>query len=577
MVWVGEICAAELAISCWTLDSRGGAGSRPLWLACLVLLAASSTPDDPYLILITPAFFGALLIALPAAPTNVNVKKIPLPWRYGIALVCVLLCGGAVSALLTSRRTAISQWGLQFLSERVSFEAGSLSVSPELTSTFGDPGSLTRALRVQGNGDLSHLRGTAYTRYLGGWWGPRFPAGGAEQIVTTDVEPLKSNQIVKVTRLLYNRGMVFTPLSAAGVQFHDGTQVRRSHIGGDMLRVSTSAPSQYDIALGSDADGQGPLCVTPSAEEKVELLAVPPEVDVRVRRLARQITAAARSPRSKVAEIEHFLLSNFRYSLRVNIGPGDPVSSFLLQRKAAHCEYFASAVVILARLAGVPSRYVIGYSGHEKESDNVTIIRQRDAHAWAECWVEGAGWLTVDATPGDGLPETLTARPSPSTRFFERVQDVVNDIKLRIQQGSLVKPAAVAIVLIALAFGLRALWKIRFRGVKLQQVVVYSTLNADLAAMFQQFESVCHRLGLVCPPSMTWTEYVRSLATDSKTRRATDEDLDAVSTFLTNYNSQRFGSSSSPDERVNLRALLQRLQSKVADSASKSNVTRRIS
>ncbi len=91
---------------------------------------------------------------------------------------------------------------------------------------------------------------------------------------------------------------------------------------------------------------------------------------------------------------------DFRYSLYQNDSmENDPISHFLLNTKKGHCEYFASASVLLLRQLGVPARYVVGYAVQEYSSLlDMFIVRQRHAHAWAIAFVDGK-WQVVDTTP----------------------------------------------------------------------------------------------------------------------------------------------------------------------------------
>ena len=113
--------------------------------------------------------------------------------------------------------------------------------------------------------------------------------------------------------------------------------------------------------------------------------------------------------------IQNYLVTHHSYSLSVEMGPGDPINEFLLNEgRAAHCQYFASAAVILLRCMGIPARYVSGFYAHEPTGDGL-VVRQRDAHAWAECWIDGLGWMTVEATPASGLPDRIFP-PAPAWR-----------------------------------------------------------------------------------------------------------------------------------------------------------------
>jgi protein-glutamine gamma-glutamyltransferase len=77
-----------------------------------------------------------------------------------------------------------------------------------------------------------------------------------------------------------------------------------------------------------------------------------------------------------------------------------PLSRFLLKTRAGHCEYFATATVLLLRDLGIPARYAVGYSVHEAASDGY-VVRQQDAHAWCLAWNEQKKiWEDFDTTPG---------------------------------------------------------------------------------------------------------------------------------------------------------------------------------
>jgi hypothetical protein len=80
-----------------------------------------------------------------------------------------------------------------------------------------------------------------------------------------------------------------------------------------------------------------------------------------------------------------------------------PVSRFLLKTRAGHCEYFATATVLLLRDLGIPARYAVGYSVHEAAFDGY-VVRQRDSHAWCLAWNEDKKiWEDFDTTPGTGV------------------------------------------------------------------------------------------------------------------------------------------------------------------------------
>lgn len=95
----------------------------------------------------------------------------------------------------------------------------------------------------------------------------------------------------------------------------------------------------------------------------------------------------------------YFREENFYYTLTPPLLDDQPIDDFLFDTKKGFCGHYASAFVVLLRNAGIPSRVVTGYQGGKfNPVDNYMIVRQSDAHAWAEAWIEGKGWKRFDPT-----------------------------------------------------------------------------------------------------------------------------------------------------------------------------------
>ena len=89
----------------------------------------------------------------------------------------------------------------------------------------------------------------------------------------------------------------------------------------------------------------------------------------------------------------------FRYTLQPPLLGRDSVDDFLFGTRAGFCEHYASAFAVLMRALGIPARIVTGYQGGERNPvDGYWLVRQADAHAWAEVWLAGRGWVRVDPT-----------------------------------------------------------------------------------------------------------------------------------------------------------------------------------
>jgi transglutaminase-like putative cysteine protease len=128
-----------------------------------------------------------------------------------------------------------------------------------------------------------------------------------------------------------------------------------------------------------------------------------PPLPERIPALARQLTAGSGDGRETARRLTDFLTRNFRYSLTQARTAGvDPLEDFLFVRRSGNCEYFATALAIMLRTVGVPSRVVNGFQrGEWNPYGEYFAVRLSDAHSWVEAYVEGAGWLTFDASPRD--------------------------------------------------------------------------------------------------------------------------------------------------------------------------------
>ena len=135
-------------------------------------------------------------------------------------------------------------------------------------------------------------------------------------------------------------------------------------------------------------------------------LQLPKRVDRRVVELARRITANTSTQYDKASAIELYLRTRYGYSLQMaTTPPEDPLAYFLFDRKEGHCEYFASAMAVMLRTLGIPSRIVNGFRGGEyNDLTGSYIVRGRDAHSWVEAYIPGYAWVSFDPTPPDPTP-----------------------------------------------------------------------------------------------------------------------------------------------------------------------------
>ncbi len=156
-----------------------------------------------------------------------------------------------------------------------------------------------------------------------------------------------------------------------------------------------------------------------SRELEEMYLSLPEHSDMEVvSRLAGEWTEGHDHPIEIAKELELSLKRNYGYSLRIPFSRRpDHLAYFLTEARAAHCEYFATAMTLMLRTQGVPSRLVTGYASDEWVPDKQGhyIVRQEHAHVWVEAYIPAMGWVSFDPTPNSGIgggriPDTWARR-----------------------------------------------------------------------------------------------------------------------------------------------------------------------
>ncbi|HEX2154380.1 MAG TPA: transglutaminaseTgpA domain-containing protein [Acidimicrobiia bacterium] len=184
---------------------------------------------------------------------------------------------------------------------------------------------------------------------------------------------------------------------------------------GELTPMFAEAAAAGDFTLGpTDA----PASARPA--EIGSYLSIPETVDSNIRELANDVTADASTPFEAALLLEDFL-QGFQYDTDVSTGHSsldlaawltDPESP---NYRRGYCEQFAAAMAVMGRLANLPTRVVIGFTTGERSETadgrvNV-VVRERNAHAWVEVWLDGQGWVGFDPTPrADGATAPLADR-----------------------------------------------------------------------------------------------------------------------------------------------------------------------
>ena len=176
--------------------------------------------------------------------------------------------------------------------------------------------------------------------------------------------------------------------------------ITRALQAGDTYSLSAPIISANDARLPSllaQAAAQA------SARNMSDYLGLHEYIAADVYSLTENITAGCATPLEKALVIRNYLRNNYYYTLTPDMPPEnqDFVSYFLLRGKEGYCTYFASAMAIMGRIAGLPTRYVEGYL--VQPMDGIALVTSKKAHAWAEIYFDGFGWIAFDATPSGGM------------------------------------------------------------------------------------------------------------------------------------------------------------------------------
>lgn len=129
-------------------------------------------------------------------------------------------------------------------------------------------------------------------------------------------------------------------------------------------------------------------------------LALPEDLNWRTRELVEEWRQANPGDRALAERVlRHFNQEEFHYTLDAPLLGLNQVDDFLFRTRSGYCEHYASAFTVMMRMAGIPSRVVTGYQGGwYNEFGDYLLVRQSDAHAWSEIWLEDSGWTRVDPT-----------------------------------------------------------------------------------------------------------------------------------------------------------------------------------
>ena len=167
-------------------------------------------------------------------------------------------------------------------------------------------------------------------------------------------------------------------------------------------RITYSVLSDISVPNERDLRLDAPSTAHDSIRARYTQLQKP---DPRIATLAHDQTRNAPTPYDKARAIENFLKTSFHYTLDLKTEGRDPLAEFLFQTREGHCEYFATAMVIMLRTLDIPARIVNGFQmGEYNELNDMYSVRESDAHSWVEVYFPRSdSWVEFDPTPAAGI------------------------------------------------------------------------------------------------------------------------------------------------------------------------------
>jgi transglutaminase-like putative cysteine protease len=265
-----------------------------------------------------------------------------------------------------------------------------------------------------------YLRGAAFDRYNGHSWSRTTGSTQmrAEQLgnsvrIRRWPDPVHDRKL-RIDLEAIDPSVVFVPPDAVALTILTPTNVVPSAIptlymsqeGQLTYRTLNEGGLRYEVAL---ADGnESPLQPLDPAS-RARYLALPADLPARVGELAKSWIGSETDPERRAKRVEAALRKGYRYDLESPSGATkNPLDDFLFVSKRGHCEFYSTAMAVMLRTQGVPTRNVNGFIGGTfNRFGRYYAVRQGDAHSWVEVYVDGKGFVRFDPTPpADAAPQS---------------------------------------------------------------------------------------------------------------------------------------------------------------------------
>lgn len=302
-----------------------------------------------------------------------------------------------------------------FLPGNYFLDAFSLSYTgySDSSTTLGGDVTLNNniALRVTGALRPEYLRGNTKRVYTGRIWEKSdllYRTDNTASELITDRYGDAAQSSVTITPAGVETSSLFVPIYPRSVTLSERTRDNRIYysIQDQTFMVSEAQTEPYTVWYHDQSQVEGLAMAGASdavSREELPYLELPETVTERTRELVEEITAGITEPTEKMLAITEYLRANYAYTLEPGDAPAnqDFVDHFLFEVREGYCVYYASALTVMLRIAGIPARYVEGFKVPTlADGEGTVLVRNSDAHAWTEVLTdpEAGLWTIWDAT-----------------------------------------------------------------------------------------------------------------------------------------------------------------------------------
>jgi transglutaminase-like putative cysteine protease len=384
--------------------------------------------------LLTAAAMLVALLGLLTALVNAHmpVGRPPL-WQAGRMAGSMALLGAPIMVLLFVLFPRVAPlWGLP--SDAMTGRSGlSASMTVGNIASLALDGSVAMRVRFDGTPppqSALYFRGPVLSHFDGRAWQARPSALPNRLRLPADLqvagEPIRYQITLEPNRLPWLLVLDATPQAPVLA----GRTARMTRELQWILDQPVTDLLRYEVQSYPDFQ-HGPRQRVPGLQE---YLALPDGFNPRTLQLAAELQRDPRNARASNAQwvevaMQRLRSEGYSYTLEPGVYGQHSADEFWFDRKAGFCEHIASSFVILMRALNVPARVVTGYQGGERNAvDNFWTVRQSDAHAWTEVWLEGQGWQRVDPTSAvaPGRTGTLQRLTPPRGVIAEAIFGAVN-------------------------------------------------------------------------------------------------------------------------------------------------------